>query len=178
MKKLFLGLAFIASTSVFASGVKGGKFGIDFSYVSNLTTPSPIVSSGAPSIGVWWHVIDMIALRPSVGFSSTSAGGATTTNLEFGIGVPIYLAKFNALDLYVSPAFSYLSRSSSVGGVSVTSSGWGVSGSLGLQVGVHDQVHLFGEVGFGYAADLAASGTGSTTFSTTRTAVGAIFYFN
>jgi hypothetical protein len=178
MKKLFLGLAFIASTSVFAS-VKGGKLGVNFSYAAS-----------TPSFGAWWHITDMIAITPSVGYTNKtttySASETASSDLVFGIGVPIYLAKFNILDMYVSPAFSYTTSSTktttAAGSASGTSSALGFSASLGLQVALNDQIHFFGELGFGYSKNDPGSTTATTgpttTIGTTRTAVGAIFYFN
>ncbi len=171
MKKIFLGLAFIASTSVFAS-VKGGKIGVNFSYAGT-----------AKSFGAWWHITDMIAITPSVGYTTetvTTTGDTTTSNLIFGLGVPIYLAKFNILDMYVAPSASYTSTTTKTTAGSATGSSLNFAASLGLQAALLDQVHIFGELGFGYTSEDKGGTTTNktTTLGTTRTAVGVIFYFN
>lgn len=188
MKKLFLGLAFIASTSVFAS-VKGGKIGVDFAMAStltNLTTPSIQNGSGnTQSLGVLWHITDMFAIRPSVAYSSTTtkvensvtntSSSVTTNTFGVGLAVPIYLAKMNLLDLYVSPGFSYGSNGSNYTNLSFLA-------SLGLQVAVNDQLQFFGELGIAYTSNTDKATTNVTTttstFGTARAAVGVIFYFN
>ncbi|MBX3722457.1 MAG: outer membrane beta-barrel protein [Turneriella sp.] len=186
MKKLFLGLAFVASTSVFAS-VKDGKIGVDFSFAGS--TGVTAGTTTVPTIGAWWHVIDMVAIRAGVGYQSVNTTNSSTTSdktdsgFVFSIGVPIYLAKMNALDLYVSPAFSYASLSTKTTtttpatSTSGTSSGLGISLSLGLQVALNDQLHFFGEAGFGYST-YTNDPSKTTTIGTARGAVGAIFYFN
>jgi hypothetical protein len=188
MKKIALALCLVASSSVFAN-VKGGKIGVDFSMsstLSTLTTPSVQNGNGTTqSLGVWWHLTDMIALRPSVAYSSTTTtventatntkASATTNTFGAGIAVPIYLTKMNLLDLYVAPGFSYGSNASNYTNMSF-------SASLGLQVAVNDQLQFFGEAGLAYVSttDKATANVTTTTgtFGTARAAIGVIFYFN
>ena len=184
MKKILITslLALAATTSSFGA-VKGGKIGVDFSTAG--TTGVYDGRNTTQSLGVWWHVTDMIAIRPSIAYSSStttvevttpSSKTSTTTN-TFGVGisVPIYLAKMNLLDLYVAPAFSYGSNGSNYSGIDAAV-------SLGLQVAVNDQLQFFGEMGLGYRnqTDKVTAGTTVTTsgFGTARGAVGVIFYFN
>lgn len=178
MKKILITslLALAATTSSFAA-VKGGKFGANFSY-----------SASTPTFGVWWHLTDMIALTPSIGWTNkttTSTGTETNTNeITFGLGLPIYLANFKALDLFVAPDFAFTTTSSktTTAGVSgsTSASNLAVGAALGLQVQVHDQVHLYGAYTLGYSKDDPGTtgGTVTTKFGTNRTAIGAIFYFN
>lgn len=188
MKKIFLGLAFIASTSVFAS-VKGGKIGVDFAMSSTLagiTTPSIQNGNGSTqSLGVLWHITDMFAIRPSVAYSSTTtkvensaantSSSVTNNTLGLGIAVPIYLTKMNLLDLYVSPGFSYGSNGSNYSNMSILA-------ALGVQVAVNEQLQFFGEMGIAYTSTTDKNSvnvtTTTSTFGTARLAVGAIFYFN
>lgn len=179
--------------------------------------------SNISSIGVWWHVIDMVAVNPYVGYGSqstkytqvtnTGTAGAvgaacTTTNvctrtdggssLVFGIDVPIYLVKLNAVDLFVSPSFSYTSASTSDKyenantGASFETKGttptYNIGLHLGLQIPILEQLHVFGKGGFDYsitpyenAGTVSASNSNkdkTTSFTTTRYSIGAIFYFN
>lgn len=184
MKKILITslLALAATTSSFGA-VKAGKIGVDFTTAG--TTGVYNGNGTTQSLGVWWHVTDMIAIRPSIAYSSStttvevttpSSKTSTTTN-TFGVGisVPIYLAKMNLLDLYVAPAFSYGSNGSNYTGIDAAV-------SLGLQVAVNEQLQFFGEMGLGYrnSTDKATANQTTTTgsFGTARGAVGVIFYFN
>ncbi|MBS0618760.1 MAG: outer membrane beta-barrel protein [Spirochaetes bacterium] len=190
MKKILIAAAVtMAATTASFGAVKGNKIGLDFSMSSTLATlTTPNINNGSgstSSVGVWWHVTDMIALRPSIAYSSTTTtvqNTVTNTNLStttntFGVGlsVPIYLAKMNLLDLYVAPGVSYGSNGSNFTNL-------GISASLGLQVAVNDQLHFFGEMGLGYNSNTDKSTANQTTttssFGTARGAVGVIFYFN
>lgn len=142
-----------------------------------------------PHIGVWWHVTPMIALRPSLGIRNESqttdnvglgtSSETSSTVFQFGLSLPIYLAKFKALDLFVAPAFNFKSTSSKTtsGGTSTSSSasGFDLGASLGVQLPLHEQFHVFGEMGFGYAKDDSKK---QTVVGLVRTSLGAIFYFN
>lgn len=86
------------------------RFGVDFSY-----------SESMPHIGAWWHLTPMIALRPTLGIrnesrtTDTGLGGTSETSstiFQFGLSLPIYLAKFKALDLFAAPAFNFKNTSS------------------------------------------------------------------
>lgn len=183
MKKMLIAAAIaMAATTASFGAVKANKIGANFQYDGSL-----------PTFGVWWHVTDMVAIAPSIGFKNTSntynstAANKedSTTELQLGVGVPIYLAHFNALSLFVAPEFSYTSKSDKLtpqAGASTTSSSsvLGISAALGLQVEVHAQVHLFGAFAFGYSSEDTGNASGQKTgiISTTRTAIGAIFYFN
>lgn len=197
MKKILIAAAVaMVATSASFGAVKGSKIGLDYSMSSSLATlTTPSINNGGTSssstqgVGMWWHVTDMIALRPSVAYSSTtttvttSAGSGSVTSSTFGVGlsVPIYLAKMNLLDLYVAPGISY--GTNAIGGSSAyTNSNLGISAMLGLQVAVNDQLHFFGEMGVGYNSQTDKSTANQTTtnntFGTARGAVGVIFYFN
>lgn len=189
MKKIFLALAFVASTSggLFAA-VKDNKFGVNYMY-----------NAGQNNIGAQWHITSVFAIRPSIGFSTGTTTTTTTTTgnvnevtgttLEFGIAVPIYLANFNLLDLYVAPSFGYTSTSGKttntipVSSADSKSSGINAGAALGLQIALNDQLHVFGELGLGYSSTDNPNASATTTrtsnqFGLSRTAIGAIFYFN
>ncbi len=202
MKKILITslLALAATTSSFGA-VKGGKVGVNFQYGSNIN-----------SLGAWWHLADIIALNPYVGYSSSSTKDLYTGTAGLGIGcgtgnvcyqtaksngfvvgvdVPIYLAKFNALDLFVAPGVGYNSSSSetlnenTTNGQSATvnngtSTTWNLGLAAGLQIPLLEQLHVFGKAGFDYSRQTkdTYSNYKSTAFTTTRYSVGAIFYFN
>lgn len=80
MKKTVIALALIASTSAFAD-VKGGKFGMGFSYAGSwgatLTTANTGVSSAPgnasspinasmPTLNAQYHITDLIASRRQI----------------------------------------------------------------------------------------------------------------
>jgi hypothetical protein len=184
MKKILItSLLTLAATTSSFGAVKAGKVGVDFA--TSGTTGIYNGYGGTQSLGIWWHVTDMIAIRPSLAYSSititeevtTPSSKTSTTTNTFGVGisVPIYLAKMNLLDLYVAPAFSYGSNGSDYTGIDA-----GVS--LGLQVAVNDQLQFFGEMGLVYRNSTDKSKANETTtigwFGTARSAVGVIFYFN
>ncbi|HRP68108.1 MAG TPA: outer membrane beta-barrel protein [Turneriella sp.] len=174
MKKILaIAAAMAISTAAFGANVKANKLGVNFAY-----------DSGTSNIGVLWHVADTVALRPFVGFKNKAIDqGTTTTTMTFGLDLPIYLANFNALDLYVAPGISYNSEKTAPAiGSATTATTLDLKAMLGLQVKLADQVHLFGELGLSYSSyndgTPAPGTTKSTTIATGRTAVGAIFYFN
>ncbi len=120
MKKIIIASALMlaATTSSFGA-VKGGKVGVNFQYSSNL-----------PSLGVWWHLTDMIAINPYLGYDFSSTKDITTgttlgcnaatctqtdksNTLTLGIDIPLYIAQFNALNLFIAPGFGYKSAGSS-----------------------------------------------------------------
>lgn len=198
MKKIIIASALMlaATTSSFGA-VKGGKVGVNFQYSGTL-----------PSLGVWWHLTDMIAINPYVGydFSSTkdvytgttlTCGAATCTQtdksntLTLGIDIPLYVAQFNALNLFIAPGFGYKSASGSTVTENSTAStsltvDKGSTSTLafglaaGLQIAVLDQLHVFGKAGFdlNIASNSASSNYSRTQFTTGRASIGAIFYFN
>lgn len=125
MKKLVLGLALVASTSVFAD-VKAGKFGMGFAFSGNYgllnTNQQAPLGTTMPSINALYHITDMIAVAANVGFYTTSykdksgldSAGANGTLREYsrtawgvGIEVPFYLMKFNLLNFYVAPGAGF-----------------------------------------------------------------------
>lgn len=205
MKKIILALALVATSSAFAS-VKGGKIGVNFQYSSKL-----------PSIGAWWHIIDLIAVNPYIGFDSSNdktlyttgpaaigCAGITTNCTKnvssntwtFGLDIPIYVAKFTALDLFVAPGIQYGSTSGSTKTENATNgqslevttgatATWTFGLAAGLQIAILEQLHVFGKAGFEYSIKSYPTVTGTAdyldktnSFTTARAAVGAIFYFN
>jgi len=215
MKKILITslLAFAATTSSFAT-VKAGKFGMDFMYAGAIgqwqtkgaTNPGVPDFAGMPGVGFRYHITDMIAVAPSLGFYTASgtdnaANGDkseyTATGWGLGLEVPIYLLKLNALDFYVAPGVGYNSISTSrkntfANGNPTTESGTSggylsLFAAVGLQIPINDQLHVFGKTTIGYATGTTNPDTKanpsqpddkSTYFGLQSWAVGAIFYFN
>ncbi len=219
MKKTILALALIASTSAFAD-VKAGKFGMGFSYAGSWaaftttknTGSSSGISQGMPTANAQYHITDMIAVAANVGFfttnyrdkSSLDAQGFNGQIKEYsatawsaGLEIPLYLAKFNLLNFYVAPGFSYTpykvtttTTNVSATGVQTTpanspststSNYLSIYGVIGLQVAINDQLHAFGRTTIGYASGTYNSGLQESTdsyFGLQSWAVGALFYFN
>ncbi|HMY11298.1 MAG TPA: hypothetical protein PKC74_06730, partial [Turneriella sp.] len=108
MKKILITslLALAATTSSFAA-VKSGKIGVDFATNSSTGITNGNGNNTPQSLGVWWHVTDMIAIRPSLAYSTSTTttetpatntkNSVTTNSFGVGISVPIYLAKMNLL---------------------------------------------------------------------------------
>jgi hypothetical protein len=184
MKKILIRslLAFAATTSSFAN-VKAGKFGMDFSFAGSLGlwtlgtdgSATPPNFNGMPTVGLRYHITDMIAVAPSVGFYTASGTdnrndtlpGAIKTRetsvTAWGIGleIPIYLAKFNVLDFYVAPGVGFTPTSTTtkdtrVNGTTTesneTKSYLSIFAAIGLQIPINDQLHAFGKTTLGYAS--------------------------
>ena len=214
MKKILLAslLALAATTSSFGA-VKDGKFGIDFSFAGSLGLwtganngqASAPTFNGMPAVGLRYHITDMIAVAPSLGFYTASGtdnninGSKRETSLTawgLGLEVPIYLLKLNALDFYVAPGMGYASSSSTeknttAAGVvtegTKTGNHLSLFAAIGLQIPINDQLHAFGKTTIGYASATTNPSNSftnndvddkSTYFGLQSWAVGAIFYFN
>jgi outer membrane protein W len=147
-----------------------------------------LVMATPASVSVIWHVSDAIALRPEIGFTTSStsakgpgAAGAKTdaSTVSPGFSVLFYLHRWDALRTYVSPRYVYSrahAESTSQGGSSEsTASSHTVAGSIGAEYALHRHFGVFGELGISYAhADAPTTSSDSWTH---RTAVGAILYF-
>lgn len=215
MKKIIIASALLlaATTSSFGA-VKAGKFGMDFSFAGSLGLwqtggagqPGNAPSfSGMPTVGFRYHLTDMIAIAPSVGFYTTShtdnpanTGGTkreySTTAWGLGLEIPLYLVKFSAMDFYVAPGVGYNPVSSTrndtnAAGVAQPEQKYSANylslyAAVGLQVPINDQLHVFGKTTIGYASGTTNTDKTneqddkSTYFGLQSWAVGAIFYFN
>ncbi len=109
-------------------------------------------------------------------------------NTAYGASGVFYLRRWDALRTYVSPRFLY-SRSTSSSTTSpgsstneFTSNSYFVSGSFGAEYAFARRFGLYGELGFGYTHQsttnsFAAAGSNTGHTMSTRSGVGAIFYF-
>lgn len=176
MKKLMMILlAMAVSTAAFASNVKGGKFGVDYYY-----------SGGQSSWGAWYHVTDMIAIAPQFGFErENNVIGDTvdenTTTWSAGLLVPIYLANFNKLDMFVAPGVVYASQTfkDKIDDTNDRKDNYlNLTVALGMQIAVTEQLHIFGMTGINYSTHTDDAKRDDSSFGLGRTSVGAIFYFN
>ena len=136
------------------------------------------LSMGYPgSIGIVWHLSDAVAVRPDFQFRGTSVGGdydETTTTVGVGISALVYIAKRDALHMYVSPRFAYTRTTAELPAavyadlpaslvpsvtlvprvafptLKTTSTTKMIAGSFGAQYAVHKRFSVFGEAGFSY----------------------------
>ncbi|AFM14459.1 outer membrane beta-barrel protein [Turneriella parva] len=220
MKKIiFASALMLAATTSSFGAVKAGKFGMDFSFAGSLGTwttrsmndgPGAPNFGGMPTVGLRYHLTDMIAIAPSVGFytatttdntNNTIATQTKTTEVSrtawgFGLEIPLYLVKLNAMDLYIAPGVGFAPTSATtkttrVDGLTTEGKSTGsyisVFAALGLQVPINDQFHVFGKTTVGWASGTTNPDTNSnpadvddksTYFGLQSWAVGAIFYFN
>lgn len=197
MKKILV-ITSLLVTGAISANVKAGKIGVDFSYAGSVglykTNGTNVMNVGTPTVGVLWHLTDMIALAPQVGFytanqedkSGINAAGngnivdKTTTAWGLGLEVPLYLTKFNALNFYVAPGVGYTPTSTKTktstytgGGTTVTTTETEAKGSylslyaaIGLQIPINDQLHVFGKTTIGYASGTTNGGGASEKDST------------
>lgn len=184
MKKILIAslLTLGATTASFGS-VKAGKFGMDFSFANPLGlwilgsdgSASIPAFTGMPAVGFRYHITDMVAIAPSVGFYTASGTDNTnntnptqrksteTTTTAWGIGleIPIYLLKLNLMDFYVAPGVGFTPTSTTtkitrVDGTTTESQSTGsylsIFAAVGLQIPINDQLHAFGKTTIGYAS--------------------------
>ncbi len=178
------------------------------------------------SVGVLWHVTTRIAIEPEITianiraesrFESTVIIGNTTVSsvtlssttdgwtTSPGVGLRIYVGKWDNVSTYVAPAYVYHRSSTTAtttGPVGLPGSGTraetresesvshDIRGMFGVQYAPHRKFGVFGEVGVRYVTSelpgVTISGSGglgsASTSGTTRTfgnvgAVGVAFYF-
>jgi hypothetical protein len=177
MKHRFFILGFLLCVRATAHAQDAGQVGVTMGYPG--------------SVGILWHVSDTIAVRPEIGFatSSTSDSGFPTgfTTVTTGASGLYYLSTWEQVRAYVSPHFSYArSTSDSAGSILLgsTSSMYGLTGSFGAQYNPHKRFAVYGEVGLGYSHNSSESSstviqtrTVTSTSWNTRTGVGVVFYF-
>ena len=145
------------------------------------------LTMGYPTaVGVIWHVADRLALRPDLSLSQSSGDSTTTTapqigspssnnSWQVGIGLSafFYVARWDALRVYVGPRFAYSrstttsSSSSSSLSASVTdgtASSYSTTGSFGAQYLLGPRFAVFGEIGLSYTT-ITSDTTGITTIT-------------
>jgi predicted porin len=147
-----------------------------------------LVMATPGSVAFIWHVSDSIALRPEIGFSTSTAEPnrddptnpeSTLTQWNPGFSVLIYLQRWDTARLYVSPRYVYSrassENSSELGSSESTADSHSIAGSIGAEYALHRRFGVFGEVGINYSH--GESPTTVTNSWNHRTAVGAILYF-
>src|SRR5205823_2607696 len=85
-------------------------------------TPRVGLTIGYPaSVGVIWHISDRVAVRPDLAASWTSFKPSTSTGARddgssatIGLSGLFYLAKHDALQIYVTPRVGYLRTTATV----------------------------------------------------------------
>jgi hypothetical protein len=155
------------------------------------------------SLGVVWHLSDRAAIRPEISLSNSSSESQGSTpgvirssidTWAVGVGVSglFYVRKWDNLNAYVSPRFTYSrgTTTAEIGGLSTgptesLTRAFSVSGSFGTQYSLSRKFSVFGEVGVGFSdsegttrlspfdGDLKSTGHSWST----RTGIGVLFYF-
>ena len=157
------------------------------------------LTMGIPgAVGVIWHASDRIAVRPEfqftrltsestspqLGLSSSSDGWSISP----GVSVLFYLQRWDDLRTYASPRFSFTRSTNAFTPAGLdavtaesTNKSYTGSASFGAQYLLGDRFSLFAEIGLGVTRTTGSTELSSTETSgrqwTTRTGVGAAFYF-
>jgi hypothetical protein len=175
-RSLLLAVAVVLLSSPPSRAQEVGQIGVTLAYPA--------------AIGVIWHAMDQLAIRPDFSFSDSSSdtlGSATTLN--FGVSGLWYFQRWDNLRAYISPRFGYerisTSPSTTVLTSAPTANGYSGAGSFGLQYRLHERFSVFGETGLQYShlsttsTDVitGAPDTSSSHSWSTRAGVGMIFYF-
>jgi hypothetical protein len=153
------------------------------------------VTRGYPaSIGIIWQASERVAIRPEFAFTHSSSDSESSfstsegSSNSFGLGVAalLYLRKWDHVQTYVSPRYTYSrTRSESESNLNDASKSetdtHSIAGYFGAQYSPHQRFSVFGEVGLGVTRStgrIVDTGSEShTTATSTRTGVGVIFYF-
>lgn len=156
------------------------------------------LTMGIPgAVGLIWHAGDRLAVRPEFQFShltsestSPQLGLRSTSDgwsISPGVSVLFYLQRWDNLRAYVSPRFSFTRSTNSfvpagaIDAAESTNKSYTGSGSFGAQYSLGDRFSLFGEIGLSVTRTTGSTDLSSTETSgrqwTTRTGVGAAFYF-
>lgn len=156
------------------------------------------LTMGIPgAVGLIWQASDRVAVRPEFQFShltseSTSpqlglSSASEGWSVSPGVSVLFYLQRWDHLRTYVSPRFSFTRSTNSfvpsgaIDAAESTNKSYTGSGSFGAQYALGDRFSLFAEIGLSVtrttgSTDLSSSETSGRQW-TTRTGVGAAFYF-
>lgn len=184
----------------FNGAIGGGNTGAGLWNASGAAVPS---FSAMPTLGLMWHIADRVAIAPQVGYFSASfknnntAGikekETTFTGLALALELPIYLINVYALDFYIAPGVGYTPVTTTTKSTTVAGTVSEVSGkdsytsyyaAFGLQLSLHENLHVFFKTTFGYLQGTSNSGQAGANDDTLsyvglqRWAVGAIAYFN
>ena len=150
------------------------------------------IAMGYPtSVAVIFHVTDKVAVRPEFSFQHSTSdfdflgndGTQTATGISLGVSGLFYLREWDNVQTYVSPRYEWTRTTFDSDASENESRGTGhvFTGSFGAQYALHRRFGVFGEVGLSYrTSDTEVDGIDTNTNSSswsTRTAVGAIFYF-
>jgi hypothetical protein len=145
---------------------------------------------------VLWKLSDKVAIRPEITFTGGSAESSPgsfeleSDNWSLGMSVSglFYLKKYDRLQTYVTPRFSYqhVSTTSQTTApvttpeTTTTGNSYGFTGSFGGEYALGDKFAVFGEFGFGlsHLTTKSSLSTGKATSSAwgTRSAVGVVFF--
>ncbi len=180
-------LLLIACVPRAAAGEEAGKVGV--------------VTGFPAAVGVIWHPVDRIAVRPEFTFAFQSTdlptieGGtneSSSTSVGVGASVLFYLNERDNLRMYVAPRFAYDHDSLNLGpsimalpvsfAPDIKTSTYSTTGSFGAQYSLNRRFGAFGELGLEYRHSSVEPSFAFQTKSTShawgvRTGVGVILYF-
>lgn len=163
MKKVLFVLALVAVASV-ATAQSAGKYGFNVAY-----------GGGGSNIAVTYHLSDMLALRPGLGYTSNDNGTTVSTRFTVGSDVLYYLSNADGMGMYVGGGFSYVAKSTDK--PETSDSEMDFKGLLGFQYALNAKLGVYGEVAFSYTS-LSGDGGDSSSLGTKNSGVGLIFYLN
>jgi hypothetical protein len=153
-----------------------------------------VVAGFPASIGVIWYASDKVAVRPEFSFTTGSAEITTTPlfpagsstlessswSFSTGVSALFFVARTDALRMYVSPRYAYSHSSSDSSSsivpetfeISGSGSGHQVAGSFGAQYLLGQRFGVFGEIGAGFIHSTSKSGNAPIRSETTTNAFG------
>jgi hypothetical protein len=146
-----------------------------------------LVMATPGSVSVIWRVSDRAAIRPEIGFATSTTTQETpigdaqvaTTTITPAFSVLFYMGQWEGLRTYVSPRYVYSrahAEASSPGSShESTATSHSVSGSFGAEYALHSRFAVFGELGINFSH--ADPGNVTTNSWNQRSAVGVIFNF-
>jgi hypothetical protein len=142
------------------------------------------ITFGPNAVGLIVHAPDRVAIRPEVLLSKTWNDTEDITTWNTGVSALLYVARWDALRTYVAPRILY-ARTSQSGTPMSVGSFYDFSGAFGAQYSLHRRFGVYGEVGVAFRRSTGTATLSAITTSqpavygaSTRSGVGAIFYFN
>jgi hypothetical protein len=156
-----------------------------------------VVTTGA-AVGLILPVSERVAIRPDISFSRSrvesersSSSEVETSSVSLAASLLFTTHRWDNLSTYVSPRLSYtrsagtsvLSSGTTSTTFETTNTGYGLTGSFGVDYRLGERFAVFGETGLTFTRQTSESDVsvslGDTTARSfgTRSAVGVVFYF-
>jgi hypothetical protein len=111
------------------------------------------------TVGVIWHLSNVVAIQPEIGFSTSSSEGERSTtdlsSITTGVSARMYFHSWDKVRAYVSPKYGYSRLTQHGGSSSLTLENKNVTNSFtasfGVQYAPHKKFAVFGETGVTYS---------------------------